>query len=304
MLILSSFLIVLGLALFETISSIDNAIINSQVLTTMSQRARRWFLVYGILSSVFLVRGLLPFLILWLVNPSLNAWQVFTLAFSSDPLIQHSLETSAPLIFIGGGTFLVLLFFHWWFLEEKNFGLKSERFIYSQGAWFYAVASVFLTLIIFFSVRLNPIMVIAAAVGSTIFFITHGFSENAEGNESSLLRKPRSDLNKILYLEIIDAAFSIDGVLGAFAFTLSIPLILIGTGLGAIVVRQLTVGNMEWIQKYLYLENGAMYSVLVLGLIMISESFGAQIPEWVSPLITLCVIGCFFVLSRRELLKG
>jgi hypothetical protein len=69
-----------------------------------------------------------------------------------------------------------------------------------------------------------------------------------------------SDLSKVFYLEVIDATFSIDGVIGAFAFTLSVPLILVGNGLGAIVVRELTVRNIERIRRYRYLKNGAMYS--------------------------------------------
>jgi len=95
--------------------------------------------------------------------------------------------------------------------------------------------------------------------------------------------------------------FSIDGVLGAFAFTLSIPLILLGNGLGAIVVRQLTVGNIERIKKYKYLKNGAMYSVLALGTIMVSHAFGAHIPEWVSPIVTTAILGYFFYRSKKEI---
>jgi hypothetical protein len=87
-----------------------------------------------------------------------------------------------------------------------------------------------------------------------------------------------SDWSKIMYLKVIDATFSIDGVLGAFAFTLSVPLILIGNGIGAFVVREFTVSNVDRIKKYIYLKNGAMYSILFLGIIMISESFGAHVP--------------------------
>lgn len=82
-----------------------------------------------------------------------------------------------------------------------------------------------------------------------------------------------SDISKILYLEVIDATFSIDGVLGAFAFTLSVPLILIGNGIGAYVVRSLTMHNIETVKKYMYLKNGAMYSIGVLGTVMILNSF-------------------------------
>jgi len=83
-----------------------------------------------------------------------------------------------------------------------------------------------------------------------------------------------SDWSKILYLEVIDATFSIDGVVGAFAFTLSVPLILIGNGIGAFVVRELTISNIDRVKRYIYLKNGAMYSIFVLGTIMVLDSFG------------------------------
>jgi hypothetical protein len=166
--LISIILIVVGLCRFETISSIDNAIIN-EVLSTMQPKARRWFLVWGLLIAVFLVRGLLPWLIVWAAVP-----------------------------------------------------------------------------------RLGP-----------------------------------------------DATFSIDGVLGAFAFTLAVPLILLGNGLGAIVVRQLTIGNIERIKKYIYLKNGAMDSILLLGTIMLLDGFGFHFPSWVSPLSTFAVVGfCFFKSTR------
>jgi len=110
-----------------------------------------------------------------------------------------------------------------------------------------------------------------------------------------------SDISKLMYLEVIDATFSIDGVLGAFAFTFSIPLILIGNGMGAIVVRQFTVKNIDNIKKYKYLKNGAMYSILSLGMIMTAEAFGMAIPSYVTPLVTFAIIGYFFYKSDREL---
>lgn len=296
----SAFLTVAGLALFETISSIDNAIINAEVLGTMQQRMRKWFLFWGIFIGVFLVRGLLPLLIVWMVNPQLGLIGSLTATFSNDPRIHESIEASKHLLLMGGGVFLIFLFLHWLFLEPKNFGLKGERFFFSQGVWFYAVVSVVLTLVVWFSLQIDSLMAFGAVVGSSAFFITHGFKQNAENSEVSLLTTTRSDISKILYLEIIDATFSIDGVLGAFAFTLSVPLILLGNGLGAIVVRQLTLGNIDRIKRYKYIKNGAMYSVLGLGIIMLSDGFGAHIPEWLSPLLTFGVIGYFFYLSKRH----
>jgi hypothetical protein len=144
-------------------------------------------------------------------------------------------------------------------------------------------------------------MAFGAVVGSTAFFITHGFKENAAQTERQLMQQGLSDLSKIFYLEVIDATFSIDGVLGAFAFTLSVPLILLGNGLGAFVVRELTIGNIDRIKKYIYIKNGAMYSILLLGTIMLLDSFGLHIPNWVSPVCTFAVVGYFFIKSRRAI---
>ena len=303
--VFSIILIVIGLVLFETVSSIDNAVINAQVLSTMSEKARRWFLVWGFLIVVFLLRGLLPFAIVWITNPSLGPAGVVTAAFSSDPKVHEAVELSAPILLIGGGTFLIFLFFHWLFLEPKKFGLRGERFIQSLGVWFYAIVSIVLAIIVWFALKINPLMAFGAVIGSTAFFITHGFKENAEKAERGLLAgsQARSDLSKIFYLEVIDATFSIDGVVGAFAFTLSVPLILLGNGIGALVVRQVTMHNIERIQKYAYLKNGAMYSILFLGAIMILNSFGFHIPEWFTPIVTAIIIGYFFIKSRSELRK-
>lgn len=291
-------LIVFGLVLFETVSSIDNAIINAQVLSTMGQKARRWFLIWGMFIAVFVVRGVLPFLIVLATNPGLGVIGAITATFSSDPKVITAIEQSAPILLIGGGTFLLFLFFHWLFLEPKHFGLKGERFILSQGVWFYAVVSILLSVIVWYALPINSFMAFGAVVGSTAFFITHGFKQNAEEEEKKLLTQTRSDLSKILYLEVIDATFSIDGVIGAFAFTLSVPLILLGNGIGAFVVREVTMHNIERIKKYVYLKNGAMYSIFFLGSIMILDSFGFHIPHWLSPVATAIVVGYFFLKSR------
>ncbi len=303
--LLSIVLIILGLVLFETITSIDNAIINAEVLSTMSKKARQWFLLWGLLIAVFLVRGLLPWLIVWVVNPALGPIGALTAALSSDPRVIESIGKTKHILLAGGGIFMVFLFFHWLFLEPKHFGLKGEKFFQRHGVWFYAVISIILSITVWFAIKVDPLMAFGAVIGSTAFFITHGFKENAERSEENLLKKgvqsSLSDFSKIFYLEIIDATFSIDGVIGAFAYTLSVPLILIGNGIGAFVVRQLTMGNIERIKNYVYLKNGAMYSVLCLGIIMLLDSFGFHIPAWFSPVITAAIVGYFFLVSKQKL---
>lgn len=297
--ILSITLIVLGLVLFETVSSIDNAVINAEVLSTMGARARRFFLTWGIFFAVFLVRGLLPWIIVFATVPSLGFLGSFTATFSNDPSVGKAIQESAPILLMGGGIFLLFLFLHWLFLEPKHFGLWGERFFLRQGAWFYAVVSILLATIVWLALKIDPLVAFGAVVGSTAFFITHGFRQHAEETERRLIGGNMSDISKILYLEVIDMSFSIDGVLGAFAFTLSVPLILIGNGIGAIVVRQLTVSNIERVKRYVFLKNGAMYSILVLGGVMILHAFGAHVPEWFSPVMTFLIIGYFFFKSRQ-----
>src|SRR3989338_1096633 len=299
----SIILIIFGLVLFEIIISVDNAIINAEVLGTMSRKGRRWFLFWGILIAVFLVRGLLPWVIVWASNPSLGFLGSFTASFSSDPNVAKVIEESAPILLIGGGTFLVFLFFHWLFLEPKHYGLVGEELIHKHGIWFFAVVSVLLSVIVWEAIKIRPWLAFGAVIGPTAFFITHGFKENAEKAEKNMLKGSgnMSDLSKIFYLEVIDATFSIDGILGAFAFTFILPLILIGNGIGALVVRQLTISNIDRVKRYKYLKNGAMYSILALGTIMLLDSFGFHIPEWLSPAITFDIIGYFFWKSVREL---
>ena len=298
--IFSIILIVVGLILFETISSIDNAVINAEVLSTMSMKARRWFLFYGLFFAVFVIRGMLPWLIVWANTPDIGPVDALIATFSENVEVKNKIEESSPFLLVGGGVFLIFLFFHWLFIEAKNYGLRGERFFHQHGVWFYALVSIILTIIVWFSLKENSYMALGAVIGSTAFFITHGFKQNAEMHEKELMGgSSMSDWSKIMYLEVIDATFSIDGVIGAFAFTLSVPLILIGNGIGAFVVREVTISNIERIKRYIYLKNGAMYSIFFLGMIMVLRSFEVEIPEWVSPVITISVIGYFFYKSRQ-----
>lgn len=296
--------IVLGLTLFEVISSIDNAVINADVISTLSEKWRRWFLTYGIFFAVFVVRGVLPLIIVWASAPELSLWQAFSATMSGDAAVRETIERQAPMLLAGGGVFLVLLFLHWLFLEKKKYAFFIESHIHKNlSVWFYGLASLFLLVVVFVGNKINPLISLGAVTGSSAFFIMSGFKQNAEAKEDELLHGHMSALSKIMYLEIIDLTFSIDGVLGAFAFTLSVPLILLGNGIGAYVVRTLTVRGVATVKKYAYLKNGAMYSVGVLGFIMVLESIGRHVESWVSPSATLCVVAVFFWLSVKELKK-
>jgi len=305
-------IIVLGLCVFEIVSSIDNAVVNADVLHTMTnEKAKKFFLTWGMFFAIFVVRGILPFLIFYLANTSLGLKNSIAAMWHSSPAMIEAIETSAPLLLMAGGMFLLLLFLHWLFMEKKNFGLPHEEPIQRMGAvWFYSFASAILPItIVLLNKTFEPgkavYLILAAAIGYCVFFITDGFKKNAEQMEERLIheggdKSGMSDWAKVLFLEIIDITFSIDGVIGAFAFTMYVPLILIGNGIGAIVVRQLTIGNIERIKSYDYLKNGAMYSIGFLGMVMTLEAFAVHIPSWLSPLITIMLVGYFFMKSVRK----
>lgn len=296
-------IIILGLIVFEVVSSVDNAVVNAHVLKTLPEKYRKIFLFWGIIIAVFAVRGILPFIIVWLAAPGLSPAEVFSAVFSNNAEIKEYLEQSKPILLLGGGVYLFFVFLSWLFMEEKKYAFLVEHFLHRQSIWFYAIASIFITVVIFLSIKVNPALALSASIGSTAFFITEGFKKNAEAKEKELIsgKGNMSAWSKLLYLEFLDASFSIDGVVGAFAFTTSVPLILIGNGIGAIVVREITIRGLDFVTKFAYLKNGAMYSVGVLGFIMVLESFGTHPPFWFVPLNTFAILGVFIFLSIREI---
>ncbi len=302
--------IILGLVVFEVVSSLDNAVVNADVLATMkSKRAKKFFLFWGILFAVFVVRGFLPSLIVYLSTPEVGLLGAFRVMWENNPAVITAIEAATPAVMMAGGMFLFLLWLHWLFLEEKTFGLPLERHIQVYGGvWFYALSALGLVgvMVAIGDVGAeNPMrLALAATVGFSAFFITQGFKENAEKIEQRLIASGKessmSDWAKVAFLEVLDTAFSIDGVVGAFAFTTMVPLILIGNGIGAIVVRQLTVSGVDRIRSYAFLKNGAMYSIGFLGAVMLLEGFGAHLPVWLSPSVTIIVVGYFFWRSVAE----
>jgi uncharacterized protein len=300
--LVESIAIVVGLIVFEVVNSVDNAIVNASVLKTMSVLWRKRFLLIGIITSVFLVRFLLPLIIVWISVPTLSAPDLFLAFLGQSDVAAHAIEIQKPLILMFGGVFLLFLYFHWLFLEKKE-PLYIERFIKEKhGVWFFAFAAIFLVIIMYLA-RSDPMVMLAAAIGSATFFIVYGLRQTAEESERSMVAGSSglSDLSKFVYLEVLDTTFSFDGVIGAFAFTINLLLILIGIGIGAIVVRELTIKGIDTIAKYKYLKNGALTSIGFLGLFMLIESFRIELPSYVPIIVTFLVIGIAFYMSRRLL---
>jgi len=300
---LTAIIIIFGLIIFETVNSIDNAIVNAYVLKTMSEKWRKIFLFWGILTAVFIIRGLLPLLVVWLSVPEIGFIGAFNAMFSSNPEIADLMEARKGIILIGAGVFLLLLYLHWLFLEEKHPLFVVDKFIKpNYGVWFYGFAAIILVVLLYLA-RSSPFLMLSAAVGNAVFFIMYGFREQAEKQETKLKGNVNqfSDLSKLLYLEVLDASFSFDGVMGAFAFTTSVPLILIGNGIGALIVRQLTIKSIDKVAKYRFLKNGAMTSIGLLGVFIILKSFGFEIPEVLPTLITFLLVGVAFWQSKKFL---
>jgi hypothetical protein len=118
--IIQVIVVVFGLCLFEIISSVDNAIINAHVLKTLPEKFRKFFLFWGLLIAVFAVRGILPFLIVWLANTSLSFSEVINFVFHPTSEIGDYVEKSRALLLLAGGVYLFFVFLGWLFLEEKN----------------------------------------------------------------------------------------------------------------------------------------------------------------------------------------
>lgn len=98
----------------------------------------------------------------------------------------ESIEKSGPILLMGGGVFLVFLFFHWLFLEEKSYSFRFEEWFHRHDIWFFALVSVLLAYLVWEANQVNPMVSFSAVVGSSAFFIAHGFKENAEKKEHEL----------------------------------------------------------------------------------------------------------------------
>ena len=301
MVFFEALIVIFGLILFETVNSVDNAIINAHVLSTMGEKWRKRFLFVGILTSVFLVRFILPIILVWMIAPGISLADIARMYGGDSSLATEAIEAGKPLILSFAGIFLLLLYFHWLFMEKKMHLFYHEKLLKEHHkVWFFAVAAIILVVLMYFA-RSNPNMMLFTAVGSASFFIVYGFKETAAREEEKLVKGNTSDVSKFVYLEILDATFSFDGVIGAFAITTNLLWITIGLGIGALVVRELTIRGINTVGKYKFLKNGAMTAIGLLGAFMTVESFGLDLPVYVPTLITAAIIVYAFYASHKHL---
>lgn len=293
------------LAIIEIIFSFENAVINSQVLSSMRRIWRVVFLTVGILIAVFLVRAILPLvLVSTTIDESLS--HVWDLALHHPDQYAAELEEAYPVIAAFGGVFLLMVGLRF-FGERRSVrwlnGLEAPLGEFNQPWWFSAAgASVALVIITLFLAPGDTRIAAAAALGALTFFAVKLLGRLLVGRESKHAHGThRHGLSQFLYLEILDASFSFDSVIAAFAITKDIILIIAGLAIGAIFVRSMTIHLLKegTLREYRYLVHGAHYAILALSVLLLA-GIRFDIPEAVAGLAGIIIILAAFEHSRRH----
>ena len=292
--------IVFVLSILEVSLSFDNAVVNAMKLQKMNEKWRQRFLTWGILIAVFGMRFLFPILVVS-VFANLSLFEVAKIAFTDSMKYAHYLHLAHAPIVAFGGTFLMMLFLSYFcdYEKEVHWIKPIEKKCQNIGDVWGLEA--FLTLIVLFFVQLFlPLpqrlpVITSGIVGIIIYLSIDGFTGWLEAKEEESINVltvvKGSGLVGFLYLELIDASFSLDGVLGAFALSKDIIIISIGLAIGAMFVRSLTLMLVEkrTLDEFLYLEHGAHWAIGALSVIMLVSTFH-EVPEIVTGIIGLVFI--------------
>ena len=298
---LVSIFIVLVLSILEVSLSFDNAVVNAIKLEKMNEKWRSRFLTWGIAIAVFGMRFLFPVLVV-AVFARISLIEVTKIAFTSPLQYANYLhQTHAPIVAFGGA-FLMMLFFSYFFNDEKevhwikDIEKKLKLFGSINGA--ETIMTILALFVIQSHVELEQrlLVVLSGLSGIIIYLLIDGVTQWLEKKEDESIKQfatvvKGSGLIGFLYLELIDASFSLDGVLGAFALSNDILIITIGLSIGAMFVRSLTIMLVEkkTLGKFVYLEHGAHWAIGALAVIMLISSFH-EVPELITGLIGLAFI--------------
>lgn len=296
--------LILVLALLEISLSIDNAVINSRVLATMPRKWQKLFVWIGLPIAVFGMRFVFPILLVSCTT-SLSFIDVFKLATNDPAAYQDALELGFPMICAFGGGFLIMAFLKFFFANKDDShrisAIEENRFIslirhYPGG---YVVFALIIGYIVIYNAdttqcgRLALAFLMAIIVHESLGILNHAFGSKMIGT----LRQ--NGLMGFLYLEILDASFSCDGVIGALAISTNIFIIMLGLGIGAMYVRSLTIFFVEHqtLTKFRYLEYGAHYAIGFLAIMMLVKIY-THVPEWLTGTIGIVLIVVAFVYSN------
>ncbi|MGR9085543.1 MAG: DUF475 domain-containing protein [Gammaproteobacteria bacterium] len=291
--------IALILGVLEVSLSFDNAVVNASVLKRMDERWQFYFLTWGILIAVFGMRLLFPILIVSSAT-GIGLFGVAQMALNDPSTYAHHLGASHVQIAAFGGMFLLMVFFGFIFDEGKELHWlgRIEEKLASFGKLESIELIVALGLLLIIQnwllddIRLD--VMVAGISGIMLFVVVDSLSalfEDEETGEQVSATIKKAGLMSFLYLEVLDASFSFDGVIGAFAITQDVVIIMLGLAIGAMFVRSLTVYLVRQgtLDEYVFLEHGAHYAIGVLaGIMLISISH--HIPEVVTGLVGALLI--------------
>lgn len=280
------------LSVLELSLSFDNAVVNATILATMALVWRRRFLLWGMIIAVFGVRFVFPILIVYF-STSMGFLDSFNLAVNNPDEYEKIIQNSHHVIMSFGGMFLLMLFLKFIFDENKDTHWVKyiEKFAtkLSKVGDIKALFIMFLILAITYIAPNEVVMgdnlvkvdkleiIVPMVIGVIAFYLLELLKGVIELKTNSDLKATElsGGFISFMYLEVIDMSFSLDGVLGAFAITQNIVIIMLGLGIGAMAVRSLTIFMVERevVSKYIYLEHGAMWSIGLLSLSMLIQIF-------------------------------
>lgn len=302
-------IVVALLGVLEIAVSFDNAIVNATVLARMDRFWQRMFMTVGVLIAAVGMRLVLPLAIV-AVGAHLTPWSAVNLAYA-DPNRYHTLlMTAQPGIAAFGGLFLLMIalaFFreerevHWWPAMEKRLpALLGRRGVPILIALLFTVIAGGTV-----PAQDHTRVIAGCLIGLVCYLGVHTLAgQVADRADADGAPRPRTTVEGrsafllFVYLELLDATFSMDSVMGGFSVTLDIALITLGLAIGAGYIRALTVYVVRrgTLDEYRYLEHGAYYSIALLSVLLLWEVW-RDIPDWVTAVAGGVVILLAFVTS-------
>lgn len=287
--------ICLLLSVMEITLSFDNAVVNATVLKTMDAKWQQRFLTWGILIAVFGMRLLFPLLIVGIAT-GLPIWDVADLALHRpEEYSQHVLASHVHIASFGG-MFLLMVFLH--FILDETKELHWLVRIESKLAKLGKLESVEVIFALCVLLALQTILpeedrhhaLTSGVIGIVLYVLTNSLT--ALMGEDGPSAAAYSGVMGFLYLQLLDASFSLDGVIGAFAISIDVILIMLGLGIGAMFVRSLTVYMVRkgTLDQYVFLEHGAHYGIGALAAIML-VSMVTPVSEVITGLVGVTFIG-------------
>ncbi len=310
------------LAILEVTLSFDNAVVNAKYLKKMSPLWQRLFLTVGILIAVFGMRLVFPIVIVAL-TANLGLAEVVDLALNDSETYAEELEEAKSSIYSFGGVFLLMIFLDWLFEEKEvkwlvplesrleRLGKLDQLSIFIAGILVLIASAVVEqeeAKTVLFSGLIGLVTYLGVA-GLDSFFEQEDEDESLPaqvgGAGAAAATVGKAGFATFLYLEVLDASFSFDGVIGAFAISTNVLVIAAGLGIGAVFVRSMTVYLVRQgtLAEYRYLEHGAHWAIGALAIILLIE-LHYEIPEVVTGLLGLAFILAAYTSSvlanRRE----